>query len=192
MSSSGRWHPFLKYNKIKRICKFASTFCQFTTPDLQKIFVNFKPKKKKLSIIILTGACPNPPDCVACVCHITQVYCETVLLHEAVQSVRLTDDHILVINAWCHAANIAANIFLGKSHPMQCHHRNPRWKLNLFTIFFSVVFYVDLFIYAMLLFECNQGTSTITSTYKGDILEYFKETLAARRVKASLGQYIKF
>ena len=55
------------------------------------------------------------PNCVACVCHITQVDCETVHLHEAVKSVGLTDDHIidlLSIYPGCHATNIDADVFV--------------------------------------------------------------------------------
>ena len=39
---------------------------------------------------------PHSPDCVACVGHISQVDGEAVLLHETVQSVRLTNDHIII------------------------------------------------------------------------------------------------
>ena len=53
----------------------------------------------------------HSPDCVACVGHISQVDGEAVLLHEAVQSVRLTNDHIIGLPMpRGQAANINASV----------------------------------------------------------------------------------
>ena len=65
--------------------------------------------------LLLNHKINTSPNCVACVCHITQVDRETVLLHEAVKSVGPTSDHIielLSIYPGCKATNINANVFV--------------------------------------------------------------------------------